>query len=194
MSDTARGDTGVALLVIDVQCAFAQWDAEGRRRNNPEALARIADLLSVFRAAARPVIHIRHAGTAPDSAFRPDGPGFAVQSAARERRDEVVIVKRVNSAFIGTDLEARLRQARIGSLVICGATTNHCVETTARMAGNLGFDVSLARDATWTYDRMGPDGETHRADAVHAMSLANLDGEFARVATTAAITARFAAP
>jgi nicotinamidase-related amidase len=92
-----------------------------------------------------------------------------------------VIVKRVNSAFIGTDLEQRLRAAGIRTLVIAGATTNHCVETTVRMGGNLGFEVLLVRDATWTFDRVGPDGETHRAAAVHAMSLANLSGEFARI-------------
>jgi nicotinamidase-related amidase len=90
-------------------------------------------------------------------------------------------MKRVNSAFIGTDLETRLRAADINTLVICGATTNHCVETTTRMAGNLGFDTRLVRDATWTFDRTGPDGDAHSAEDIHAMTLANLNGEFARI-------------
>lgn len=182
-----------ALIVIDVQRAFDLWEAEGRRRNNPDALARIAELLAAFRGAGAPVFHIRHEGTAPDSPFRRDGPGWPVRDEARERAGEPVLVKRVNSAFIGTDLEARLRRAEIGRLVICGATTNHCVETTARMAGNLGFDARLARDAAWTFDRTGPDGDSHAAEQVHAMTLANLDGEFARVVWTREVVEALAA-
>lgn len=172
-----------ALVVIDVQRAFDEWEAAGQRRNNPQAVARIADLLAAFRAAGAPIFHIRHQGTRPGSSFFPDGTGYPVKEEARERDGEPVIVKRVNSAFIGTDLETRLRAAGIGTLVICGATTNHCVETTTRMAGNLGFDARLVRDATWTFDRTGPDGDVHSAEAIHAMTLANLNGEFARIVT-----------
>jgi nicotinamidase-related amidase len=130
-----------ALIVVDVQRAFDQWEAAGKRRNNPQALARIVDLLNAFRGCSAPIFHIRHEGTRPNSSFLPDGTGYPVRDEARELGGEPVIVKRVNSAFIGTDLEARLRAADIKTLVICGATTNHCVETTTRMAGNLGFDA-----------------------------------------------------
>jgi nicotinamidase-related amidase len=179
-----------ALIVVDVQRAFDQWEAAGKRRNNPQALTRIVELLNAFRACGAPVFHIRHEGTRPNSSFLPGGTGYAVKDEARELAGEPVIVKRVNSAFIGTDLEARLRAADIATLVICGATTNHCVETTTRMAGNLGFDARLVRDATWTFDRTGPDGDAHSADSIHAMTLANLNGEFARiVSATEVITA-----
>jgi nicotinamidase-related amidase len=174
-----------ALIVVDVQRAFDEWEAAGRRRNNPQALARIADLLGAFRDRGAPIFHIRHQGTRPNSSFLPDGSGYPVKDEAREIEDEPVIVKRVNSAFIGTDLEARLRAAGIETLVICGATTNHCVETTTRMAGNLGFDTRLVRDATWTFDRVGPDGDVHSAEEIHAMTLANLNGEFARIVLAA---------
>jgi nicotinamidase-related amidase len=103
-----------------------------------------------------------------------------------------VIIKRVNSAFIGTDLETRLRADEIATLVICGATTNHCVETTTRMAGNLGFDAQLVRDATWTFDRIGPDGDAHSAEDIHAMTLSNLSDEFASIVTTEEVIASLA--
>ncbi|MDH2352830.1 cysteine hydrolase family protein [Bradyrhizobium sp. SSUT112] len=182
-----------ALIVVDVQRAFDQWEAAGKRRNNPDALARIVDLLKAFRTSGAPIFHIRHEGTKPSSSFLPTSSGYAVKDEAREQPGEIVIVKRVNSAFIGTDLEKRLRAGNIGTLVICGATTNHCVETTTRMAGNLGFDAQLVRDATWTFERVGPDGDKHSAEEIHAMTLSNLNGEFARIVTTDDVIASFAA-
>ncbi|HLZ65263.1 MAG TPA: cysteine hydrolase family protein [Aliidongia sp.] len=178
-----------ALIVIDVQQAFDALEAE-LQRNNPEALDRIVDLLTLFRAVGAPIFHIRHAGQTLASRFHPDLPGHRVKAEARERPGEPVLTKSVNSSFIGTDLEARLRAGGIRSLVIVGATTNHCVETTARMAGNLGFDAKLVRDATWTFERTGPDGDHHTAEAIHAMTLANLSGEFAEIVTATGIAGR----
>ena len=178
-----------ALIVIDVQQGFAEQDAAGAKRNNPDALDRIAELLEAFRAKGLPIFHIRHASTEADSVFRPERTGFQVIPAARELPGEPVIVKNVNSAFIGTDLEARLRAGGHHTLVICGATTNHCVETSTRMAGNLGFDARLVRDAIWAYDRTGPDGDRHSAGDIHAMSLSNLNGEFATIVTVRDILA-----
>jgi nicotinamidase-related amidase len=179
----------IALIVVDVQRAFDEWEAAGKRRNNPDAVARIVELLTAFRDRRAPIFHIRHQGTRPGSSFLPGGTGYPVKDEAREIDGEPVIVKRVNSAFIGTDLESRLRAAGIDALVICGATTNHCVETTTRMAGNLGFDTRLVRDATWTFDRVGPDGDVHSAEAIHAMTLANLNGEFARIVLASEVIA-----
>lgn len=179
-----------ALVVVDVQKAFEEWDASGQHRNNPDAVDRIADLLADFRAKGAPVIHIRHASLNPDSRFRAERPGHQVIDAAREAPGETVMVKNVNSSFIGTDLEEQLRHRGIDNVVVVGATTNHCVETTARMAGNLGFSTMLVRDATWTYDRIGVDGEHYTAEQVHAMTLANLHDEFVEVVTTADVTGR----
>lgn len=182
-----------ALLVIDVQKAFEEIAAAGVRRNNPEAEGHIAALLAGFREAGAAVIHIRHASVEADSRLRPERPGYAVSDVAREQPGEPVLVKNVNSSFIGTDLEQRLRAAGHRTVVIVGATTNHCVETTTRMAGNLGFDARLVRDATWTFERTGPDGDHHTAEAIHAMTLANLSEEFAEIVTTKAVLDALAA-
>jgi nicotinamidase-related amidase len=182
-----------ALIVIDVQRAFDEWEAAGKRRNNPEAVARIVELLGAFRDSSTPVFHIRHQSTRPNSSFAPGSTGYPVKDEAREIEGEPVIVKQVHSAFIGTDLENRLRAADIKTVVICGATTNHCVETTTRMAGNLGFRAQLVRDATSTFDRVGPDGDAHSAEDIHAMTLANLNGEFARIVSASDVIAALGA-
>ncbi len=183
-----------ALVVIDVQRAFDLWEAAGRCRNNPDAIARIEDLLAAFRATRAHIFHIRHRSNRPGSSFALNGPGYPVRDEARELAGEPVVVKEVNSAFIGTDLEVRLRAVGARSVVICGATTNHCVETTTRMAGNLGFDTWLVRDAAWTFDRIGPDGDEHTAEAIHAMTLSNLNDEFAHIASTAEIVRMLSMP
>jgi nicotinamidase-related amidase len=100
-----------------------------------------------------------------------------------------VIEKRVNSCFIGTTLEADLRNRGFDALVIAGLTTNHCVSTTARMAGNLGFTTWVVSDATAAFDRLGPDGAHHEAEQIHAIALADLHGEFATVVDTRTVVA-----
>ena len=180
--------TQTALILIDMQEAFNEMEADGRKRNNPDAGQNIAALLAGFRRAAMPIFHIWHASTQAGSRFGFDCPGFKVMPFAAPQVGEEIIVKHVNSAFIGTDLETMLRAKKIKTLTIAGATANHCVETTTRMAGNLGFDARLVRDATWAYDQTGPDGDHHSADDVFRMTLANLSGEFARIVTTQEIT------
>jgi len=183
-----------ALILVDVQTAFLEWEKGGARRNNPQAVDNIARLLDAFRRAGMAIFHIRHASTEPDSALRPDRSGYQPMEQARERDGEPVIVKNVNSSFIGTDLEPRLRAAGHHTLVIAGITTNHCVETTTRMAGNLGFDARLVSDACYTFDRVGLDGKVRSAEAIHDMTLTNLNGEFASIVTTDAIVAALAEP
>jgi nicotinamidase-related amidase len=171
--------SGPALLVVDVQQGLddPRWGA----RNNPDAEKRIADLLAAWRAARRPVIHVQHASLRPQSPLREDGPGHAIKPEALPIPGELVFRKHVNSAFIGTDLEAHLRANGIEELVVVGITTDHCVSTTARMAANLGFTVTVVEDATATFERQGPDGAHYSADLMHRTELASLHGEFATV-------------
>lgn len=179
-----------ALLVIDLQAAIddPSWARDGGR-NNPGAEANIAMLLAAWRSRRRPRFIVRHDSVVPASTYRPGQPGHAFKAESLPLPDEPVLAKNSNSAFIGTGLDGLLRQAGIGTLVVCGAITNNSVEATVRMAGNLGFDTILVEDACFTFARRDWHGRLRSADEVHAMSLANLDGEYCRVARAAAVLA-----
>jgi nicotinamidase-related amidase len=170
------------LLVIDMQRGFdeAVWG----RRNNPHLEERVAEVLHAWRSTGRPVFHAKHMSTSPTSPLRPGQAGNDFKSFAEPRASEPVFEKRVNSSFIGTSLEADLRRRGYETLVIAGLTTNHCVSTTTRMAGNLGFATWLASDATAAFDRVGPDGAHYEAELVHSIALSDLHGEFATVVDT----------
>jgi nicotinamidase-related amidase len=131
-----------------------------------------------------PVIHVQHMSVVPDSPLRPELPGNAFKPEAQPMEHEPVFQKQVNSAFIGTTLEAHLRAEGIDSLVVAGITTDHCVSSSVRMAANLGFAVIVVEDATATFERQGPDGAHYSADAMHRAALASLHGEFATVRST----------
>ncbi len=167
------------LLLIDVQRAF---DDPALGRRHPDGVdATVGRLLSAWRDAGWPVVHVHHASTEPDSPLRPERAGYAVKPEAAPLPGEPVLVKHVNAAFIGTDLEARLRAAGHDALTVAGFTTDHCVSTTVRMAGNLGFDVQLVADACAAFDRPAADGTVIDAATVQRVHLASLDGEFCRV-------------
>lgn len=130
------------------------------------------------------MIHIRHDLVEPRSPYRPGQPGNDFKPESAPRPGETVIAKKTNSAFIGTDLETRLRDAGSSALVVAGVITNNSVETTVRMAGNLGFDTWLVEDACFTFGAADWNGVWRSAGEIHAMSLANLDGEYCLVTTS----------
>ncbi len=140
-----------ALLVIDLQKAIdhPSWG----ERNNPQAEQNVAALLGAWRLTQRPIYHIRHDSAEPASHYRPGQPGHDFKPEVQPLAGETVIAKTTNSAFIGTDLEARLRASNQKLLVVTGVITNNSVEATVRMAGNLGFETYLVEDACFTFGR-----------------------------------------
>lgn len=176
-----------ALLLIDVQKGFD--DPAWGVRNNPDAEANMAQLLTAWRDAQQPVIHVKHDSTLATSPLRPGSPGNDFMDDVAPLASEARFAKTVNSAFIGTGLEDYLHDNGIEALVIVGLTTDHCVSTTVRMAGNLGFNVTLVADATAAFDRTAAGGRHYTAEEIHDVHLASLDGEFCTVKTAAEILA-----
>ena len=177
-----------ALLVVDAQAGFD--DPWWGPRDNPACDDNIAALAEAFAASGRPVVHVRHESRNPDSPLHPDSPGNALKPYLERHAPALVVTKEVNSSFHGTpDLHEWLGREGITNVVVAGITTNHCCETTARVAGNLGYDVWFALDATHTFDRTGPDGTTMTADELARATATNLHGEFATVVTTEQVVA-----
>lgn len=166
------------LLVIDVQQAMD--DPARGERNNPDFERNLAAALSAWRQRGAPVVHVRHEST-DGGQFIPGTPAFEYKPEARPIDGEPEITKNVNSAFIGTDLEERLRADGANVVAVAGLTTNHCCSTTARMAANLGFETWILEDALAAHPCEATDGELIPAEAIHRTELASLNGEFGEV-------------
>ena len=139
-------DKKKALVIVDVQKAFD--DKKWGERNNLNAEENISKILQFWRNKGWLVIHIQHTSDNPDSIFHPKNDGYAIKEIVEPIDKEVIIKKKVNSSFIGTNLEEFLKINKVTTVVITGLTTPHCVSTSTRMSGNLGFDTYLISDAT----------------------------------------------
>ncbi|KAL1622626.1 hypothetical protein SLS56_008673 [Neofusicoccum ribis] len=183
------------LVLVDIQQGFDHPTHWGKSRSTPEFESNIAKLLDAFRSAVEPasIFHVCHHSTLPDSPLHPVNGNAAFQPYATPHSGESTFAKSVNSAFIGTSLEAAVRERSITDLVIVGLTTDHCVSTTVRMAANLGVvsgaaessdgRILLVKDATATYEKSFA-GKTYDAETVHSVHLTSLNGEFCEVVTT----------
>ena len=180
-----------ALVVVDVQQGFEDLEFWGTR-NNPGADKNIASLIDVWQASGRPVVFVRHDSVGPRSPLRPGQPGNAFKDYVEARRgkggagSELLVTKSVNSAFHGSpDLDAWLKEAGISQFAVAGIQTNMCVETTARVGGNLGYEVLFVYDATYTFGLEGPVGWRREAEELARATAVSLHGGgFARVVTT----------
>ncbi|MGB0848306.1 MAG: cysteine hydrolase family protein [Thiolinea sp.] len=170
-----------ALLLIDVQQGvdvLEHWGGPTGRRNNPDAEHSMASLLGAWRERGLPVAYTQHDSREAASPLKLSLATGAMKPGFEPEPGDIVVVKDVNSAFVGTSMEVQLRRANISRLVVVGFFTNFCVETSVRMAGNMGFDTYLVPDACATTNRIGFDGTDHDPELVHAMSVANMHGEF----------------
>ncbi|WP_448694795.1 cysteine hydrolase family protein [Pseudomonas moraviensis] len=179
--------SNAALIIIDQQKGILH--PRLGRRNNPQAEERMLELLALWRLRGRPVIHVQHLSRSPDSVFWPEQAGVEFQERFVPQVGEWLIQKQVPDAFCASGLEAQLREAGIGQLIIVGVATNNSVESTARTAGNLGFDTWVAEDACFTFDKADYFGTPRTAEELHGMSLGNLHGEYATVVSSAQLLA-----
>lgn len=178
---------GTALLIIDMQREMARRIAAGRDCVNPDAGSQVASLATAFRRAGWPVVHVRHASDQPGAVLHPDSPFYPPMDCAEAEAAEAVFVKAGSSGFAGTGLEAYLRAQGIGSLVVVGAVAGFCVNTTVRGGSDLGFAMTVVRDAVMGFDL--PDAGLP-ARVIFDVTMAHLAADFAQVVDAAEVMAR----
>mgnify|MGYP001230399259 FL=1 len=174
-------DETTALLLVDVQKGVNEvkyYGGPSGKRNNHSAEENMRCLLTEWRRLGKCVAFTRHNSREINSPLKLDLETGNQIEGLEINGSDIVVEKDVNSGFIGTSLELELRRSGINRLVVMGFYTNYCIETTVRMAGNLGFDTYLVHDACAAVNTLGHDGEYYEPDLVHSMSIASLHGEF----------------
>lgn len=184
-------DANAALISIDMQRGFDLLP--GGHSNNPAVEINGARLLAAWRAHHMPLIHVRHDSIEPGSKLAPGLPGNAFRTGFEPRGNETLVTKTVNAAFIGTDLDLRLRRLGVGQVILFGLTTDMCVSTTARVAANIGYRTLVVGDACACFGAVDVDGRVIAAADMHRIHLATLGAEFAEVVTTDKLLASLAA-
>lgn len=190
MNELQQEDT--ALLIIDVQRAIDDpiWSWYGER-NNINAEKNMAEILKLWRTLGRPIIHVKHESIEPNSTYRPGQAGCDFKDCVMPLADEYIVIKHVNSAFIGTNLKELLKKINVSCLVVFGVITNNSVDISVRMAGNLGYNTFLVEDACFTFPKPDYNGKIRTAEEIHAITLANLDSEYCRVISTQELKSAF---
>jgi len=176
-----------ALLMVDIQKGIDHPGYYGTERNNPNAEKNIEKLLNHWRNHQLPVFHIKHCSTNPNSPLARGKVGNDFKDFINPRVEEPIIEKSVNSAFIDTGLRQMLEKQKLNTVVIVGLTTDHCISTTTRMAGNFGFNTFLVEDAVATFDKTSVHGKHYSAQLIHDTAIASLQNEFATIIATKTI-------
>lgn len=187
-----RISSNAALIVIDVQQTFDDHDYWGNR-DNQDAEGNIHRLVDHWQNRGLPLVMVTHTSRRPESTFHPDKTSSKLKPFLAVVEPTLTVTKTVNSSFLGSpDLAGWLTANGIEQVVLCGIQTNMCVETTARMSGNLGFNTVVAIDACHTFDLQGPDGLVIQAAELSKTTQTNLfGGDFAEVVATQTVIESF---
>ena len=172
-----------ALVLVDIQNDYF----EGGRNElfNPlEAAGQAGRVLSAFRDAGLPVFHVQHISLGENASFfLPGTEGCKIHERVYPRGDEAVVVKHTPDSFFQTELKELLDAAGVKRLVVCGMMSHMCIDTTARSAKRLGYEVVLLHEACTTKD-LTWQNTVIPAATVHKTFMASLQGTFAKVTDT----------
>lgn len=173
-----------ALIVIDMQQGFDDESYFGQR-NNPECEANVAKLIEAWRTHQWPIVYVRHDAHEEHSPLAPGKDGNAFKDVVTDKPD-LLVVKSVHSAFVGKpDLHGWLQEQGVKGIAVCGIQTNVSCEATARMGGDLGYEVLFVGDATCTFDIVAPNHQVFRARELARYTAVNVQAEFGQVVFTA---------
>jgi len=171
-----------SLIVVDVQKAID--DPAMGERNNPQAEENIEKILKKWRKSNRPLFHIRHISKREDSVYHKNSAGAEIKEFAKPQKNEPLITKHFQSAFVKTNLEEKIKDKGIDTLVIVGFLTDQCVASTSEVANNAGYNVFLVSDATATIDCVGYNGKLYKAEDIHNIILGSLKRDSVNIIET----------
>jgi nicotinamidase-related amidase len=138
-----------AFIVLDVQESFRQR-ASWQTISNPDIVDQVNQLVDTARAEGDLVVWVLHAEPGSGTVFDPTLGYVRLIDGLTPRDGEPTIIKTSHNAFTTTNLQQLLTTEGIREVVISGIRTEQCCETTARLASDLGFEVTFVTDATAT--------------------------------------------
>lgn len=141
-----------ALLIVDVQEGMFENNLPEKIHEGPRLIRKVAGLLQLFRTLELPVIYIQHNGP-KGHVLEPGTSGHQIASTIAPQAQEPVFQKTKADSFYKTDLQVFLTENNVQTLILCGAQTDYCVDTTCRSATAKDFNVVLAADAHSTWNR-----------------------------------------
>ena len=169
-----------ALIIVDIQNDY--FPGGKMELVGMEAAAKNAHrVLELFRAKNMPIFHIQHVSNRPGATFfLPETYGVEIHKSVTPKSGEPVIQKRFPNCFRDTSLQDQLQGLSVEEIIICGAMSHMCIDTTVRAAFDLGFRCFVVSDACATRN-MEFGGITIEASQVHAAFMAALSVPFAQI-------------